>query len=133
MKKIFFTLLFIIICQKSFSQDDEFKYVASSRDGTEVYVLFERDSYGTKEFWVKMVAPIKTIKNKKGKLIKTGGGYILTFFKMNCSSKTYSTSDGLEYNKEGEVIRRNFFDVYNEKVIPGTILSGVYKYVCETE
>jgi hypothetical protein len=131
MKKILFTLLLILISQKSLSQNDEFTYVASATDGTEVYVLYERDNYGTKEFWVKMVKPVKTVKNKKGKFIKSGGGYTLAFFKMDCSTKTYSTSDGVEYNRNGQVVNRSFIDVYDEKVIPGSVLSAVYKFVCE--
>jgi hypothetical protein len=133
MKKILLTLLFFIVYSKSFSQNDDFQYVVSAKDGTEVYVLFEKDNYGIKEFWVKMIPPFKNVKNKKGKLIKTGGGYTLEFFKMNCSDKTYSTSDGIKYNQNGDVVQTNYYETFDEKIIPGTVLSGVYKYICETE
>lgn len=133
MKKVLLTILFFIISSKSFSQNDEFQYVVSAKDGTEVYILFEKDNYGIKEFWAKMVLPVKNVKNKKGKLIKIGGGYTLEFFKMNCSDKTYSTSDGIKYNENGDVIQTNYLESYNEKVIPGTVMSAVCRYICEIE
>lgn len=133
MKKILFTILLCIISSKSFSQNDEFQYVASAKDGTEVYLYFEKDNDGTKEFWLKIINPIKTLKNKKGKLIKTGGDSTIEFYKLNCSDKTYSTSDGVVYNRNGEVIRKIYINAYDDRIIPGTIMSGVYKYICEIE
>ena len=133
MKKILLTILFFIISSKSFSQDDEFQYVTSTKDGTEVYLYFERDNDGTKEFWLKIINPIKKIKNKKGKLIETGGDSSVQFYKLNCSDKRYSTSDGVIYDRNGKVIQKIYIDSYDDKIIPGTVLSAVYRYVCESE
>ncbi|KQB37663.1 surface-adhesin E family protein [Flavobacterium aquidurense] len=133
MKKILFTIFLLVISSKSFSQNDDFQYVTSAKDGTEVYLYFEKDNYDTKEFWLKIVPPIKTGKNKKGKLIKTGGGSSVQFYKLDCSEKTYSTSDGVIYDRNGEIIEKIYNDSYNDKIIPGTVMSAVYRYVCETE
>jgi hypothetical protein len=133
MKKALLTILFFIIYSKSFSQNDEFQYVTSAKDGTEVYMYFEKDNDGTKEFWLKIVDPSKNIKNKKGQLIKTGGSSSVQFYKLNCSEKTYSTSDGVIYDRNGEVIKRIYNDSYNDRIIPGTILNAVYKYICEND
>ena len=132
MKKILLIILFII-SSKSFSQNDEFQYVTSTKDGTEIYLYFEKDNDGVKEFWLKMINPIKTVKNKKGKLIKTGGDSSVQFYKLNCSEKRYSTSDGVIYDREGKVTQKIYIDSYDDKIIPGTVLSAVYRYVCETE
>jgi len=133
MKKILPIILLFIISSKSFSQNDEFQYVASAKDGTEVYLYFERDNNGTKEFWLKIINPIKTIKNKKGQLIKSGGDSSVQFYKLDCSEKRYSTSDGVIYDRNGKVSQKIYIDSYNDKIIPGTVLSAVYRYVCETE
>ncbi|MCA1919044.1 MAG: hypothetical protein LDL38_06565, partial [Flavobacterium piscis] len=77
--------------------------------------------------------PIKTIKNKKGQLIKSGGDSSVQFYKLDCSEKRYSTSDGVIYDRNGKVSQKIYIDSYNDKIIPGTVLSAVYRYVCETE
>ncbi|AIN75171.1 hypothetical protein O8E88_000461 [Flavobacterium psychrophilum] len=134
MKKILFIfLLFISI--KSFSQsDDEFQYITSSASGTQVYVHFEKDNYGTKEFWLKMTEPVKSTKGKNGRIIKTGGGYTLEYIKMNCSEKEYSSSNGVQYYKNGNSKHRpEYYDSNDEKIIPGSIMTAVYKFICENE
>jgi hypothetical protein len=120
---------------KSFSQsNDEFQYVTSSTSGTEVYVHFEKDNYGTKEFWVKITNPVKFKKGKNGKTFKTGGDYTLEYIKMDCSEKEYSSSNAVKYDKNGNATQRpEYYDTYKEKIIPGSVMSGVYKYICETE
>ncbi|HSD06250.1 hypothetical protein [Flavobacterium sp.] len=135
MKKTLFTLLILIISSKTFSQtDDEFQYITSSKSGNELYIHFEKDNYGTKEFWLKITEPIKTIKNKSGKLIKTGGGYTLEYIKMDCAEKEYSSSDAIKYDKNGNPTRRpEYYDTQGEKIIPGSVMSSVYRYICETE
>lgn len=134
MRNLLFCFLLFIISANSFSQnDDEYQYVGSAKDGTKVYILFEKENYGMKEFWIKMINPVKTVKNKKGKLIKSGGGYTLEFCEMNCSAKTFSTSNGIKYNKNGDVAQRLYDDTYNERVIPGTIMDAIHNYICKTE
>ncbi|WP_149208049.1 surface-adhesin E family protein [Flavobacterium johnsoniae] len=131
MKKIFFLALFIMICNKSFSQSDEFQYVTSAKDGTEIYLYFEKGNDDIKEFWLKIINPTKTVKNKKGQLIKTGGDSSVQFYKLDCSEKRYSTSDGVIYDRSGKVIQKIYTDSYDDKIIPGTVMSSVYRYVCE--
>lgn len=135
MKKLLFTLLILTISSKAFSQtDDEFQYVTSSNSGIEVYIHFEKDNYGTKEFWLKMTEPIKTTKNKSGKIIKTGGGYSLEYITMDCSEKEYGSSDAVKYDRNGNPTQRpDYYDTQGEKIIPGSVMSAVHKYICETE
>ena len=134
MKKILFAFLFLIISNKSFSQsDDEFQYVTKSENGTEVYIHFEKENYGTKEFWIKWVFPIKSTKNKSGKIIKSGGGYALEYCKLNCSEKVYSLTDTIEYDKNGKVTGNNYSEKYQEKVVPGSVMNGIYRFICESE
>ncbi|QLC65554.1 hypothetical protein LPB248_04375 [Flavobacterium sp. LPB0248] len=133
MKKILFTILLFIVYSRSFSQNDEFQYVTSAKDGTEIYLYFEKDNDGTKEFWLKMINPTKTGKNKKGQLIKTGGDSSVQFYKLDCTEKRYSTSDGVIYDRNGKVLQKIYIDSYNDKVMPGTVMSAVYKFVCEIE
>ena len=134
MKKILFAFLLLIISNKSFSQsDDEFQYVTKSTDGTEVYIHFEKENYGTKEFWIKWVIPIKSTKNKNGKIIKSGGGHVLEYCKLDCSDKTYSLSDTIKYDRNGKAIGDNYSETYNEKVIPGSVMNGIYRFICEKE
>ncbi len=120
---------------KSFSQsDDEFQYITSSTSGTEVYVHFEKDNNGTKEFWLKMTEPLKTVKSKNGKIINTGGGYTLEYINMNCNEKDYSSSNALKYDKKGTASQRpEYYDTYDVKIVPGSVMSAVYRYICETQ
>ncbi|POS00663.1 hypothetical protein Q361_1332 [Flavobacterium croceum DSM 17960] len=135
MKKLLFTILILAISSKTFSQtDDEFQYVTSSKSGNEVYIHFEKDNYGTKEFWLKMTEPIKTTKNKNGKIIKTGGGYSLEYITMDCSEKEYGSSNAVKYDRNGNPTQRpDYYDTHGEKIIPGSVMSAVHKYICETE
>lgn len=124
---LFFSLIFI--STSVYSQDDQFIHVTTANDGSKVFVKYEGKVYDSKQFWLKMNNPSKTIKNKNGKLIKSGGGYLMRFFELNCSTKTYSASDGVEYNNSGKVVKK-LYDIYNDRVIPGSVMDGVYEYVC---
>jgi hypothetical protein len=134
MKKILFAFLLLIISNKSFSQsDDEFQYVGESVNGDEVYIHFEKENYGTKEFWIKWILPVKSTKNKNGKIIKSGGGYVLEYCKIDCSEKTYSISDTIKYDKNGNVIANNYSETYQQKVVPGSMMNGIHRFICENE
>ena len=97
-----------------------------------MFVKQEDEVYDIKHYWVKLTNPLKTVKHKSGKYIKTGGGYTMQFMKLDCSDKTYSASNGVIYNSSGKVVRETF-DLYNERVIPGSIMEGVYDFVCLRE
>jgi hypothetical protein len=135
MKKLLFTLLILTISSKTFSQtDDEFQYVTSSKSGNEVYIHFEKDNHGTKEFWLKMTEPIKTTKNKSGKIIKSGGGYSLEYITMDCSEKEYASSNAVKYDRNGNPTHRpEYYDTHGKKIIPGSVMSAVHKFICKTE
>ena len=135
MKKTLFTLLFLIVSCHTFSQsDNDFQYVTSSQSGKEIYIHFEKDNYGTKEFWLKMTEPVKTTKSKSGKIIKTGGGYTIEYIKMNCSEKEFSSSYTTKYDKNGNPTSlSSYYDVHDQKIVPGSVMSGVYRYICATE
>lgn len=119
LKKIFILSL-LLSSSISFSQnDDEFEYVTSSTSGNLIYVHFEKDNYGTKEFWLKITEPSKSIKSKNGKIIKSGGGYTLEYCKMNCTDKDYSISDLVRYDKNGNPRKTEYYsDEIMKKLSP---------------
>lgn len=129
--KFLLSILFILIFNFSFSQsDDDFNYAASDNKGNDYYVYIEKVNYSTKEIWIKKTDPIKTIKNKKGKYVKTGGGYTLSFLIVNCSDKEYDSKQTIKYNKSGDVVDSNDFPSYSNKVVPGSVMSGIFDFVC---
>ena len=131
MRKIIITIILFIVSNLMYSQDsDDFQYVAAAENGSMVYVLFEKENYGTKEFWQKMTYPLKTIKGKSGKLTKSGGGYSLQYIKMNCAEKEYSSTDIIIYDRNGKSKNRpEYYDQHNAKVIPGSVMSAVHRYM----
>ena len=132
MKINYFTfILFFIFLNTSFAQTDEFTLVGSTNDGEEYYVLIQKTSDYATEIWVKKMEPIKTIKNKSGKLIKVGGGYNLTYTTIKCGDFTYDLGESITYYKNGNVKNNLDIDTYDIKVVPGSIMSAVFKYVCE--
>lgn len=129
--KLFFSFLFLYFANLSFSQTDEdFILAASAKDGSEYYVYIEKVNYDSKDIWVKNPIPVKSVKNKKGKLIKSGGGYTLAFMKVNCSDREYDLIQTIAYDKNGNVKENYENDSYGNKVIPGSIMSGIFEYVC---
>jgi len=129
--KLFFNLVFLLIFSLSFSQSDEdFEYAAKDVNGSEYYVYIEKVNYSTKDVWIKVTKPLKTIKNKKGKYVKTGGGYTLTFMTINCDERKFDIMESHTYDKNGNVISNDDFPSYNNKVVPGSVMSGVFSFTC---
>ena len=56
------------------------------------------------------------------------------FVTLDCSDKTYSTSNMVMYDRLGKVTSRpSYLDEYNERVVPGSVMSALYRYVCNNE
>lgn len=131
MKKI--TILFLLIPIFTFSQEDfDWKYIGDTKDGSEVYVKIESiDSY-SKEAWVKMTNPIVSKKTKSGKVVKSGGGYTLSYWEVDCGDKKISVSNRMAYSSRGNVIAQGekYNDLSNERVIPDTVGEAIFKYIC---
>lgn len=123
-------LLFLLFFSSTYSQSDEFTFIGSTNDGDEYYVLIQKTNSYSTELWLKKSIPIKTIKNKSGKLIKIGGGYELTYITIKCDDITYNIGEYINYYKNGNIKSSGNIDSYDNKVVPGTIISSVFKYVC---
>lgn len=73
----------------------------------------------------------RTIKNKKGKYVKTGGGKILQLMDISCSSQTYQIKSGVRYNSKGEVIASDNFGDFPKNIVPGTVMESLYDEICD--
>lgn len=135
MKKIIFSSLLLLVSFSSFSQDAEgYTEVATGKDGDVFSVYIQKSEGDNKEFWIKTATPIKTIKGKNGKTIKTGGEKVVWFMKMDCSERSYSTSDFVIFDKYGNSKNGSVtLNEYNKRVVPGTVVSIVCDYVCKNE
>lgn len=134
MKKLLFTLFMLIVSTKSFSQsNDEYQYVTLSSDGSTYYVHLELCTQDTKKFWLKIISPNKTSKSKSGKIIKKGGDFTVKYLSVDCSFKEYTIYEESNFDKNGNLISSEQFssyDRYSERIMPGTVMSAIYKYVC---
>ena len=110
--------------------DDGFQYVTTSKEGSNYSILIEKSKFNTTEIWVKNSVPLKTKKNSKGKLIKIGGGYVMTYMAINCENKEFNVEEKVSYNSKGEVINSDKFGSYGNKIVPGSVMSAIYKFVC---
>lgn len=135
-KYTFISLYILLFVNVSYSQSyEDFNYVTTSIDGSEFYVYIEKNTGNTKEVWVKNLKPTKTIKNKKGKYVKVGGSYDLIFYTLYCSQKKYDATQIVSYNKYGNVTKNSNsdFQSYDNRVIPGSVMSLIFDYVCNNE
>ncbi len=135
MKKIIFSSLLLLVSFSSFSQDEDgYVEVASSKNGDVFSVYIEKSEGDNKEFWIKTYTPIKSVKGKNGKIIKTGGEKVVWFVNMDCSERTYSTSDFVLYDKYGNSKNGSVtLNDYGKRVVPGTVVSVICDYVCNKE
>lgn len=135
MKKIVFSLILLLVSFSSFSQDDEgYKVIAISKEGDIYSVYIEKSEGDITKFWLKVATPIKTIEGENGKTIIKGGDKMIHFVIMDCSEKTYSTSDYVYYDRFGKSGNGgSSFDKYNKRVIPGTNMNFIYNYICKKE
>ena len=136
MKKISLIISFLLFGNFIYSQnEDGFEYIGDSDDGTKYFVKIEKMNFNSKDTWLKWVEPTKTVKNKKGKYIKRGGGHTLIAIKFYCEDRKYESTDCYVYDRNGNlkshIDMSAFRDKYEERVIPGTHIESVFNYVCE--
>lgn len=112
------------------TDSDGFKYVAKSKDGSIYSVIIEKTTYGNTEIWVKNTIPLKTIKNSKGKLVKSGGGHVLTYMVVNCDDKEFTIEEKVIYNSKGDVVKSDKIGSFNNKIVPGSVMSAIYSNIC---
>lgn len=127
-------ILLLFLSFVTFSQNEtDWKYIANAKDGSEIYVKIENISSYRREAWVKMTNPVVSKKSKNGKIIKTGGGYMLAFWSINCEDKTFSLSNRITYNSSGKVISvgNNYDDPQDERIIPDTVGEYIFRYICD--
>lgn len=134
MKKLFIIFILSFLPIHSFSQED-FKYATSSKDGTDYYIkIVEKDSeYGLLplKVWVKNTNKTKTFKNKKGKLVTTGGGYTLVLMEISCRSKTYIIKQSVTYNNAGNVTESDDnYSPISKEIVPGSVMEGIFDSAC---
>jgi hypothetical protein len=109
---------------------DGFEYVGTATDGAKYSVLVQKaNSYST-EVWVKSTNPLKTVKNSKGKFVKVGGGYTLTYLTANCEEREYNTEQRVVYNYKGEVTKTDKFGSYGDKGVPRSVMAAIFLHIC---
>lgn len=122
------TLLFFIflISNIFFKAQSDFKLATELKDGTQWFIKEEGDY----KAWVKAIIKSKKVKSKKtGKLINSGGGKIVEYWKCDCDDKRYSTDSGIEYDSSGNP-KTDINDTYNERVIPDTVGEKILNIIC---
>ncbi len=134
MRKILI-LFTIILSAYLYSQQEGFQYATTDKKGIDYYYKLERNNlYGmSQKVWIKYAAESKQVKNKKGKLINSGGGKVLTLFDISCQYNTYQILNTIKYNKKGEVIWSNNIPSTTENVVPGSLIEGIYEVICRKE
>lgn len=131
MKEIFLLLL-VFFSLNSFSQE-EFKLIGESKkNGEKCYVKIENRQPNKCSVWLKIEIS-KTRKNKKGKPYFTYDGYAMTYMVFYCSEKVYDTEDYLVYDKNGTLMQSGNRQSYHERVVPESMVEGIYNYVCTSD
>ena len=127
--KILITLVFILSANLIYSQPDaDYKYVTSSVDGDEYFVFIEQVlTNGTKEFWLKSKKPLK---NPDGKKRKDGGETTLMLVRMDCTTREYDNLEVINYDKKGKVKATARNVSFDNRIVPGSVMTGIYNYVC---
>jgi hypothetical protein len=136
MKKILLTFFILLNINFSFSQDDDgFIFYGIGSGKTEYYYNIEK-SHTTASFnkimdvWIKSVNPIKTVKNKNGKYIKTGGEKTLRLIEIVCDESTYNIKYVIQYDKNDNMIFEDNDLQIDMQFIPGTVYSELKKAIC---
>jgi hypothetical protein len=137
MKKILLTFFILLNFNFSFSQEDDgFIYYGTGSGNTEYYYNIEKSqilSYNNKimDVWIKSVNPIKTVKNKNGKYIKTGGEQTLRLIEFVCDNSTYNIKFVIQYDKNDKVIFEDNDLQFDMQFIPGTVYNELKKTICK--
>ncbi|RZJ33826.1 MAG: hypothetical protein EOO51_12365 [Flavobacterium sp.] len=127
--------LFILLsAATSYGQTDEdFSLASIGTDGTEYYVFIEKSNYSTKDIWVKYTENVRSIKNKKGKMVKIGGEKTMSFMTINCSEREYDLIQTTVYSRDGTFLKQREIRDYGNKIVPGSVMAGICDYVCAQE
>lgn len=120
---------------KSFDEQG-FQYAATSVDGKRYYVkidktqkLFDKTIMSV-DVWVKYNYTSKT-KGKNGKSKKIDTGHYLEYMNFDCSGKTYTGGEILQYNSTGKLINRDEkFSNITRRIVPGSVSEGLFDAVC---
>jgi hypothetical protein len=135
MKKTLAIFCFLFATFSYSQNEDGFEYIGNSDDGTQYFVKIEKVDFNSKDAWLKWIEPTKTIKNKKGKYVKSGGGHTLVAIKFYCEDKVYESTDCYIYDRNGNLKNQldmsEHRDKYQERVIPGSHMESVFNYVCQ--
>ncbi len=125
------TLFLLSSLSLSAQTDEDFELASVSSDGTSYYVYIEKTNFdNSKNTWIKYTSPIKKIKNKKGKIIETGGEKTLMFMKIDCEDHEYDLLNITVYKKNGELKHSDDTYEFGNKIIPGSVISNIYDHVC---
>lgn len=129
--KVLAILVMGLVSIQGYAQEG-FTYAFSSR-GTDYYYKIKRDnSLGlSKQVWVMRIEEPKTIRNKKGKYVKKGGGKILELIEISCSSQEVETKSIVKYNSKGEIIWSKDFPSFPEYIVPGSVMEALYDEICD--
>lgn len=137
--KVLAILVMGLVSIQGYAQE-RFTYAFSS-GGTDYYYKIKRDNSNDdylglsklfpKEVWIMRIEEPRTIKNKKGKYVKTGGGKILQLMDISCSSQTYQIKSSVKYNSKGEVISSDDFGHFPKNIPPGSVIEGLYDEICD--
>lgn len=128
--KVLAILVMGLVSIQGYAQEG-FTYAFSVKDGEYYYKIKRDTSFGlSKEVWIMDIEKPKTIKNKKGKYVKTGGGKILHLMDISCSSQTYQIKSSVKYNSKGKVISSDNSPSFSEYIVPGTVMEGLYDEIC---
>lgn len=133
MVKSFFLIIYFFFSVSGFSQNenDNYHYIGKDFNDIEYYVLIEKiNSESNKSIWIKKVFPVKTIKNKKGKKINSGGGWELYFNEIDCSESEIIVREKNTFDSKGN-LKKTSREYSSYKVIPGSMGDKIKKYVCE--
>ncbi|AZA87550.1 hypothetical protein EG349_12480 [Chryseobacterium shandongense] len=122
----------VILSAYLYSQQGGFQYATTDNKGVDYYFKLEGSNlYGlSQKVWIKYTAESRKIKNKKGKLINSGGGKVLTLFDISCQYNTYQILNTIKYNKNGDVIWSNNIPSSTENVVAGSVMEGIYEAIC---
>jgi hypothetical protein len=112
------------------TDDNGFVFVGKTSDGTIYSVRVEKKNYQSVDTWVKDISPVKYIKNSKGKTVKTGGNYSLSFMTIHCDEKKFDIEEVIKYSSGGNLIKDTKVSLYGNRIIPGSIMESISEQAC---
>lgn len=131
MKTIFSVLILLLITNICFSQSNSYQFVTNDKNGNSFYVKFEREKFGIKEIWIKMIFPKKEVRETYGARYKISTGYGVSYVKINCIEREFATVFATKYDKNGNVIKQDKVSyIEYQKIIPESLMEVIYRYVC---